>query len=197
MTIKKSSELNNISDKVVFYDIWETKYVDYNLVKQKKVRANTEKTQHCLEQEVGRRPQRNENQQWDKTPAGGKVAIDLLTKDKIIIESRRKTSKNWQSVKKIWGFCLFLFFFTHNRFLLQKSLWEYPKFTLHHGSKLSEEEWEREGETERAKELWVFTICFLFQRLSEADGTFRSTFISSYKQSQPGKKKNWVSHFRK
>lgn len=63
MTIKKSGELNNVSDKVVFYDIQETKYVDYNLVKQKKVRANTEKTQHCLEQEVGRRPQRNENQQ--------------------------------------------------------------------------------------------------------------------------------------
>lgn len=63
MTIKKNSELNNTSDNFVISEIQETKDVAYNLAEQRKMRVNTEETQHCLEQEGDRRSEKEESQQ--------------------------------------------------------------------------------------------------------------------------------------
>lgn len=42
MTIKKNSELNNSSDKLVISEMQEGKYVAYNLVEQRNIKANIE-----------------------------------------------------------------------------------------------------------------------------------------------------------
>lgn len=71
----------------------------------------------------------------------------MLTKDEIGVENRKKVSKNWQL-----GIALHLLkfedlahfpFFTHDSFLLQNTLQEYHKYTLHDRSEREIQEEER------------------------------------------------------
>lgn len=65
MSIKKISELNNISNNLVISETQETRDVGYKLVGQNKMRTTTEEMQYCLE-EGDRRPQREEKLQLNE-----------------------------------------------------------------------------------------------------------------------------------